>query len=199
MPLHSFTIEALAGTAWKNGGGVTREIACVPAGAGLDDFEWRVSIARIAQAGPFSAFAGIDRVITLLAGPGVRLRSGDGRIDHRLDRPLAPFAFPGECPIDAQLLGGPCDDLNVMVRRGRHRAAVQVFRAADTVPPAAAGVLLVTQGRWSARAGAGEAITIEAGGGVWWHEATRDWSLSPQDRDGALVAVLIFPAGSPVP
>ncbi|WP_210147850.1 HutD family protein [Aromatoleum petrolei] len=30
---------------WKNGGGVTLEVALQPAGAGLTDFDWRVSSA----------------------------------------------------------------------------------------------------------------------------------------------------------
>jgi environmental stress-induced protein Ves len=43
----------LVAAPWKNGGGVTREVAAFPAGAGLDAFVWRVSIADVAQAGPF--------------------------------------------------------------------------------------------------------------------------------------------------
>ena len=46
----------------------TREIACWPPGAGLHDFGWRVSIATIAAAGPFSVFKGVDRIIMLLVG-----------------------------------------------------------------------------------------------------------------------------------
>ena len=95
MRIHRFDTASLAAAPWKNGGGTTREIAAWPQGAGIDGFDWRVSIATIDQAGPFSAFAGVDRVIMLLDGSGVRLRSGGGRIDHRLDRPQAPFAFAG--------------------------------------------------------------------------------------------------------
>ena len=66
--LHHFDTADLAVHAWKNGGGSTREIVCSPLGAGIDHFVWRVSIATIAQSGPFSIFAGVDRVIMLLAG-----------------------------------------------------------------------------------------------------------------------------------
>jgi uncharacterized protein len=52
--------------AWRNGGGVTREVAV--AGSGGQDFEWRISIADVNAAGPFSAFPGIERIITLLDG-----------------------------------------------------------------------------------------------------------------------------------
>ena len=34
---------------WKNGAGVTTEIAVFPESAGLDDFEWRLSMATVCQ------------------------------------------------------------------------------------------------------------------------------------------------------
>lgn len=43
---------------WKNGGGETAEILAFPAGAGFDDFSWRISTAIVAASGPFSAFPG---------------------------------------------------------------------------------------------------------------------------------------------
>ena len=45
-----------AAVPWKNGGGVTREVAAHPAGASLEDFDWRVSTAEVRAAGPFSGF-----------------------------------------------------------------------------------------------------------------------------------------------
>jgi len=48
---------------WKNGGGETVEIAISPQGAGLADFDWRVSMATVASDGPFSVFPGIDRTL----------------------------------------------------------------------------------------------------------------------------------------
>ena len=106
MTWNRFTRETLTATPWKNGGGVTREIASWPPQAGLDSFGWRLSIATIAQAGPFSAFAQVDRHIMLLDGDGVRLFTHDGRIDHRLDVAHRPFAFSGDEAIDCTLLGG---------------------------------------------------------------------------------------------
>ena len=41
-------LAATPPTPWKNGLGQTRELACWPPGAGLDDFEWRVSVATVA-------------------------------------------------------------------------------------------------------------------------------------------------------
>lgn len=117
MPIVRFEREQLTSTAWKNGGGRTREIVRMPAGSSMDTFEWRASIADITGDGPFSAFAGFDRVIVLLSGDGVYLRSNDGTMDHRLDEPLAPFAFGGESAIEASLIGGASSDFNIMTRR----------------------------------------------------------------------------------
>ncbi|WP_422648130.1 Histidine utilization protein HutD [Cupriavidus sp. H18C1] len=119
-----FALDALTPMPWKNGGGTTREIAAWPPAAGIDAFDWRLSIADIAADGPFSAFPGIDRQIVLLDGDGVRLHARDGSFDHRLVAVGEPFAFAGEATVDATLLGGPTRDFNVMTRRGRCRASV---------------------------------------------------------------------------
>jgi environmental stress-induced protein Ves len=60
-------------TAWKNGGGSTTEIAVAPPGASLDDFDWRISMARVASDGPFSEFPGIDRTLAIVKGNGMSL------------------------------------------------------------------------------------------------------------------------------
>lgn len=112
-------------TPWKNGGGVTREIAAWPPGAGLDAFDWRISLADVAADGPFSAFPGVDRVLTVIAGDGLVLEI-EGR-PVRLE-PSAPLAFPGEAAVAARLTAGPIRDLNVMVRRDAWTATVQPWR-----------------------------------------------------------------------
>lgn len=198
--MQRFDLGELSPTPWKNGGGVTREIVCCPAGAGMGDFDWRVSIASIAADGPFSAFPGMDRVIVLLDGSGVRLRSRDGRVDHRLDTPLAPFAFAGELPIDCSLLAGPTSDFNVMTRRGLLRAEVRVLREAAELPGCAQGLLLAVRGAWQARAStpacdaASEVCaTLQADAGLWWNEAAHGWRLTPTVPDAALIAVQFWP------
>ena len=79
---------------WKNGGGVTREVAAYPPGAGLDDFDWRVSMATVEAGGPFSVFPGVDRVLAVLEG---RLALAiDGARADRAWPGLPPLAFPGD-------------------------------------------------------------------------------------------------------
>lgn len=102
---------------WKNGGGVTHEIAAEPAGAGTEDFAWRLSAARVEQAGPFSRFAGIDRTLCVLEGEGLRLE-GPGFGAVTLTPASAPFSFSGDAAVEAVIVGGSVLDFNVMSRRG---------------------------------------------------------------------------------
>ncbi|MFE6055895.1 HutD family protein [Kitasatospora sp. NPDC056446] len=146
-------------TAWLNGGGVTREVAGFPAGAGLDRFDWRVSLADVATAGPFSPFPGIDRVITLVDGAGMAL-TVDG-VEQVVDAPYRPFPFSGDATTDCRLLAGPVVDFNVMTRRGRVAATVDLATAPTiTVEVPAAGTVLLVCLSGSAVLGGTEAVEL---------------------------------------
>ena len=112
---------------WKNGLGSTREIAIHPEGAGSDDFLWRVSLAQVDSAAPFSSFPGIDRQIALLDGNGFTMMLDDDRV-HALTTPFAPFAFAGEARVAVTLVDGPTRDFNLMVRRARARGEVRAWQ-----------------------------------------------------------------------
>lgn len=192
MALAHFSRRSLPATPWKNGGGTTQEIACWPPGAGLSDFGWRVSIATIAAPGPFSVFADVDRSIMLLEGEGVRLRSRDGRIDHRLDVPYRPFGFAGDAEIDCTLQGGASSDFNVMTRRGQWQAEVRVLGGAAAIEAAPHGVLLALRGEWRVD---GEEQICREGEGLCWSDAMRAWQAVPASPDARLAVVRILPAG----
>lgn len=192
MSLHRFQRDALCVTPWKNGGGSTREIACWPPEAGLNDFGWRVSIASIAAPGPFSMFPGVDRHIMLLDGDGVRLRSQDGAIDHRLDAPCQPFAFSGDAAIDCTLLGGESSDFNVMTRRGRWQAEIQVLEQAAAIALSPHGLLLVLSGQWRLNGGQ---PALQAGDGLRWTDAGQPWQAQPDSAGARLVLVRLHAAG----
>jgi len=113
---------------WKNGMGRTREIAVFPPGADMATFLWRVSIAEVDSAAPFSAFPGIDRYIALLDGAGFGMTL-DGTHTHRLDQPCVPFAFPGEASVAVTLIDGATRDFNLMLRRGRASGRVEAWRS----------------------------------------------------------------------
>jgi environmental stress-induced protein Ves len=197
MSVHYFDRAALTPMPWKNGGGVTREIACYPPGAGMNDFEWRVSIATIAADGPFSVFDGVDRVITLLEGAGMNLRSTEGRIDHVLSRPLVPFAFRGEAAVDCTLIDGRSNDFNVMTRRGKMRANVRVLSAPQITHAYSCGLFMVTEGTWDVEVfkdikdiGLPETRkTLDAGHGMWWSDEMVSWRLSRVSPDATMIAV----------
>ena len=108
---------------WKNGGGQTAEIAVSPPGAGFENFDWRISTAVVAASGPFSSFAGVDRVLTVLEGGAIALSVGGQ--ERRLDAAAAPYSFPGDVPAAARLEGEAILDFNVMVRRPLHAKVVR--------------------------------------------------------------------------
>lgn len=121
---------------WRNGQGITRELAVMPPGAGADEFLWRVSLADVVGAAPFSRFPGVDRTIVLIDGAGFRMTL-DGAQVHELTTPCVPFAFPGEAEVAVALAGGPTRDFNLMLRRGRATGGIEVwsYTAAQAVPP----------------------------------------------------------------
>jgi uncharacterized protein len=192
--LQRFDIADLPATPWKNGGGSTREIVCRPEDAGMDGFDWRVSIASIAQAGPFSAFPGVDRVIMLLDGDGVQLRSNDGT-DHRLDQAHVPFSFAGEMALECTLLGGTSTDFNVMTRRTAVSADVQVLRATCDFGLAPRGLLLAVRGQWLLRAEDTTQVCAP-GQGLWWDATPHSWQATPQGEDAVLVWVRLDAVGA---
>ena len=109
---------------WKNGGGVTTEIAVSPDRAGLDDFDWRISMARVEGGGPFSLFVGVDRTLAIVEGEGIVLDIA-GQARATIDRGSDPLSFPADAPTQASLIDGPITDLNVMTRRARMQHSVE--------------------------------------------------------------------------
>lgn len=153
--------------AWKNGGGETTEIIVSPHGASMDDFDWRVSMARVASDGPFSLFPCIDRSLTLLEGEGMTLQV-EGMGAHHLTIASDPFAFPGDVAVQSRLDAGAILDLNVMTRRGVCYASVErVYGESIQLNPGANFLLALVRGG-AARLGEedladGDAVLCERG------------------------------------
>lgn len=149
-----------------------------------------MSIAELSQSSAFSRFDGIDRIITLLDGDGVRMQSADGAVDHQLSTPLKPFAFRGEHTLDATLLGGPSRDFNVMSRRATTVAELLILRAQSTLAEAPGGVLYVARGEWRVE---NAERSLSDGSGLWWNDEPRTFTITPLSDDSALIAVAIRP------
>lgn len=114
---------------WRNGRGVTEELACWPPGASLehDDLDWRISKAAVETAGPFSHCPGLERILVVTEGQALALDHGDAA-PRALLRRLEPYRFSGDWPTRGEPRGGTVRDCNVMVRRGSVRADVEAVR-----------------------------------------------------------------------
>ncbi len=110
---------------WRNGGGVTRELASHPKAASAQDgaWDWRVSIAEVSKAGEFSTFPGMERVITIIDGE-LLLLTVDGS-EHPLEK-YRPFRFSGEAASSATLPTGDIRDLNVIARKGAFKGYTSI-------------------------------------------------------------------------
>src|SRR5882724_11187343 len=122
----SFSCEALdpnayRRTPWKNGGGVTVDIASAHRpGTMPDDWSgmaWRFGRTRIERPGPFSDLSGYDRILSVIEGSGLVLRP-EGRPEIDVREAFRPVRFPGEWPIESELEAGPVGVLNLMTERG---------------------------------------------------------------------------------
>ena len=156
---------------WRNGGGVTREVASHPAGApsgpgaGDGGWDWRVSIADVSKAGDFSAFPGMDRVLTVVEGE-LLLLSVDGA-EHPLEK-YRPFRFSGDAAASGALPTGDIRDLNVITRTGAFKGYTSIIelskKRAHPVFEGQLGILLQGQAAVTpGTSGAGQADVEPAG------------------------------------
>lgn len=122
---------------WKNGGGMTTEIAKGGKSSVDQDWGWRVSMADVATDGPFSIFSGIDRSITVIEGAGMDLHYPDGR-KTRLDL-NSVVDFDGGEALDGKLRDGPIKDFNVLVDRFFYGADLKIFHGELDVEVSSAG------------------------------------------------------------
>ena len=113
---------------WKNGGGITHEIAREDVGGSL---LWRLSIAEVASDGPFSAFTGLSRVLTVIDGAGLWLDTPQGRLDAL---PLQPLPFSGDLPVASRMIDGPIRDFNLIFNGARLFGSVEHLTSARTLP-----------------------------------------------------------------
>lgn len=99
----------------------------------LDDLVWRLSVATLAEPGPFSSFPGLDRTLLLIDDAEVDLEIDGTPV--RLTR-FGQVGFAGESATRLVAASGVCRDLNIMCRRGRVRGRVTPFRVAGEWPAA---------------------------------------------------------------
>jgi environmental stress-induced protein Ves len=100
--------DALIDLPWKNGGGITRNIA---KGLHFDHLAWTISRADVSQDGPFSDFSGMMRILTVVSGGPMVLSTPTTSITANL---WDPVRFDGSLEIQSRLIDGPLTDLNLM-------------------------------------------------------------------------------------
>lgn len=162
---------------WKNGRGVTEELALAPDGATFErgDFDWRISKAGIDADGAFSSFPGFERILVVTHGEGLVLDHGADAHRARL-RPLEPLRFSGDWSTHAALVRGPVRDFNVLFRRDVVEASVEVLRlgrrrALETADAPDVFAFMVG-GTCRARVtGEEEAFELASGDSLWVREA----------------------------
>ena len=151
---------------WKNGGGVSVDMA-------WEGETWRFGRTPIVAPGPFSDYAGNERLQVLVAGSGLVLCTPSGEIDVR--RPFRPVRFAGETPIVTRLEAGPVEVVNLIGERARVALDLVVLRSGDARP--------LGPGRHIAYCPAGPA-TVRLENGV--HDLPADGGLDIEGIDGAL-------------
>jgi len=117
-------IASVAPQAWRNGGGLTRELLRVPDGA-----QWgcRISVAEIVRDGPFSTFPGIERHFALIEGGGLALQLSEQQLDCAPGHP--PVVFDGAQACRAVPGAGLVRVCNLML--ARERASGQMIRSSE--------------------------------------------------------------------
>jgi uncharacterized protein len=111
---------------WKNGGGITREIAILHA---ADTLIWRLSIADVGVDGPFSRFEGMNRILTVVEGHGMALISPHATLHADY---AVPVSFDGALDIQSRLNDGPLRDVNLIYNPSLCSGHVQAIPASST-------------------------------------------------------------------
>ena len=145
--IHTVRLQDVPAQPWRNGGGSTCELLAWPAGGasggassgtsnrtssatsggpsdGPSTAPWqcRISVARIEQNGPFSAFPGVERWFAVVQGEGVVLRFANRRA--LLSVGSQPLRFEGASAPQCDLLDGATQDLNLMAQSAAGRAGM---------------------------------------------------------------------------
>jgi len=110
---------------WKNGKGETTELA-ISNGGTLENFDWRLSMARVVEDGEFSDFTGYLRNLVLISGNGIELRYDNSNND-RLEKLLAFATFDGGCKTIGILKSGSITDFNLICKAEKYKVILNTY------------------------------------------------------------------------
>ena len=107
---------------WANGRGTSYEVAR----AGGDEWLWRIAIAPVIEAGPFSVMPGVDRHLVVMEdAPLVLTVDGAERVVRRGE----VTNFAGDSAVTCTLPSGATRDCGLMVRRAQATGSMVVVSA----------------------------------------------------------------------
>lgn len=112
-------------TPWKNGKGITTELAISPNGT-LENFDWRLSIASVSENGLFSNFSGYLRNLVLIEGQGITLIHNENTRDELIEV-LDFTTFDGGSSTYGEITQGAIKDFNIMTASARCQADVKTY------------------------------------------------------------------------
>jgi len=185
--LRRFAIEALPREAWKNGGGWTRTVASHEVQGQLC---WRISVADIVAAGPFSRFDGMDRTAVMVRGAALCL-SGKADAWH-FAGPGSFVQFPGELALQCSEPGVPTQLWNVMVRRAQAQADLLIAEDEVVDLPHAPDVLvLVLRGRFERVLPGAKALALAAGEGLHLQGLDAPGQMVPCEANSLLLVTAL--------
>ena len=159
---------------WRNGGGVTHEIAKSEDDLGL---LWRISTARVEVDGPYSRFPGLTRLSAVVEGIGVQLTHEEsGQVDT-----LGPFdiaSLSGDALYRGVLIGGGIRHFNLVYDPQRVRAEMRIVSAGWISPqPELIHALYCIEGEIT-----GTGLETAAPGDVMFGDEAGSVVLSPDAR-----------------
>jgi uncharacterized protein len=145
---------------WKNGKGVTYEIARGQLGLSADPdgvYHWRLSVAEIAEPADFSAFDGYERFLGVIEGAGITMTLPGAAVPKAIPC-FGSIVFDGALAVRARPTDGLTRDINLMVLRARARFEAEITECPTKMlkPDPAAAVNLFVCLRGSARIYASE-------------------------------------------
>jgi environmental stress-induced protein Ves len=182
---------------WKNGRGVTHELAIWPPSATLEsgDFDWRISRSAVDEPGRFSTFAGFDRVLVVTNGAGMSLTHGQAAPRARL-RMYEPYRFAGDWPTRCELVAGAVEDLNVICRASRCSAQVEVSRLGDrrrrdAIGPGHAFAHVLSGSATARITGEEEPFELAEGESLWAQALAREEEIDISGASSDTIVVLI--------
>lgn len=116
---------------WKNGKGETTELA-INDGGTLENFDWRISIAKVVEDGVFSDFTGYLRNLVLIDGENIDLihqspkENAIQKVD-KLNSLLDVATFDGACKTTGKLNSGSITDFNLITRMDKYKSKVETY------------------------------------------------------------------------